>query len=73
MSVDNTLKSKRFLRSNKYHVVSGNSTVNPINDLGSCYLQRYADVINVKSDLIQLSFDFSYNTRSSVWATLMAT
>ena len=37
--------------------------VNPINDLGSCYLQRYADVINVKSELIQLSFEFSDNTR----------
>lgn len=39
-------------------VLSGNSTVNPVSDLESCYFQRYADVINVKSELIQLSFEF---------------
>jgi hypothetical protein len=51
-------------------VLSGNSTVNPVSDLDICYLQPYADVINVKSELIQLSFEFSDNTGKSKPATI---
>src|SRR6478672_3476117 len=46
-------------------LLPGNSTVNPVNDLDTCYLQRYADVINVKPGLIQLSFEFSDNSATS--------
>ena len=46
-------------------VLSGNSAVNGVSDLGGCYLRRYADDINVKSEPVWSHLSFGHYAMES--------